>query len=125
MQTEFDPYKKKELIMDFMDHDGNRYVFCKDNYLNHCAYHKEIRDPDFLNEIVKKTIIEPTFIYRAYKSKNRFCFYYLQYIFKGQKRYTKVMIVKVSKKLFEIVTIFRPGIIKEEKYNYKPLCKRP
>src|SRR6266702_3275722 len=67
--------KKDELILDFTDQDGKRYVFSKENFDKHKNKHPELLIKDFLQSRIKKTVCEPEFIYPAYKEKNRFCYY--------------------------------------------------
>lgn len=111
-------------ILDFKDGDGKRFVFSKDNFEKHKNHHVELRDDNFVNNVIKKAVCEPTFIYPAFKQKKRFCFYLYEYSLGTFKWYAKVIVDK-RKWLYIIVTAFRLDKVKEECYFSKPLCKRP
>ncbi len=111
-----------ELILDFKDSDGKRYIFTKENYDKHKGIHPELLITNFLDRM-KSAIINPLCIYPAYDNRQRFCYYYYEFEIEGIKRYTKVVVQKTKDK-YIIITGFRPTNIKEEKYFKEP-CKRP
>jgi hypothetical protein len=110
-------------FLQFKDLDGKQYTFTKKRFEEH-SYHKELKINNFKDRI-KRAICEPDCIYKAYKFKNRYCYYSLEYTIGGRPRYTKVVVELEENKSYNIITAFRPEKIQEKKYFPSSLTYRP
>lgn len=115
----------KEYVLDFEDTNGNRVIFKRKDYLEHAERHNDLK---LLANRIVDTINDPDLVFLSPVGQNRYCFYKLLYSIKKtgktkkEERYLKV-VVNVSKRVYTVITAFRPNSIKE--YKYSEPCQKP
>lgn len=75
---------KEYYVLDFRDNNDIQCVFTKSNCEKHQVKHPELGRKTYLQESVRKAVIEPDFIYPSYGNKTRFCFYLKEYVINGK-----------------------------------------
>lgn len=94
------------------NHEGKEVVFTEEQRLVKSQKHSVLRDPDFINGRLRKTVESPDFIYEDLGRKNRHALYGHEYTVNGRPIFTKVVVNMVSNPIF-IVTAYRPDYVKE------------
>lgn len=119
-------FKMGELVLDFLDHDGKRYVFTKKNFKKHSNKHKELLEPGYLKGVEKLVRnCHPRMIYPSYRESGSYVYYKkIKETFDGTL-YDHA-IIKKDKGIYIIKTAFR-FVIREirEKYYGDCVKERP
>lgn len=117
---------KEELILDFTDHDGKRYIFSKDNFDKHKKKHPELGQEGYLEDIKRHVCTcHPSMIYPCYSSTNRYAYYEYVHLINGCKPLYHLVIIKKEKWKYHIITAYQyAGEIREKRYTTS-VTKRP
>ncbi len=96
---------------------GNKVVFSEKQRRKKAKSHPELRDDKFINGRLKTAINHPHFVYGDVAKNNFHCYYIREFHFDTSRgkgwQYTKVIVLVIVKP-YQIITAFRPQIIKEE-----------
>lgn len=116
---------EQRYAIDFKDREGKRYVMTTKRFKEYQKKRWEFKEPWFPARI-EKAVRDADPIYQSLNSRYCFCYYLYEFTDtrNNRKRYTKVVVHKDSKKkLYTILSAFRPDKIHESKFK-KP-CNRP
>ena len=118
---------KHELVLDFKDQDGKRYIFTKKNFDKHVIRHVVLKEEGYFDTI--KVLVRnclPDMIYPSYSVKGAFAYYDSLGDTLDGTWYNIVIIFKDKvSNVYHIATAYRfRGEIREKKYK-KSLTTRP
>lgn len=93
---------------------AKRVFFTEKQRVLKAQKHSELRDPEFIQGRVKRTIESPDFAYQDLAEPlKRQVLYLIEYKVSNELRYTKVVIEDRGNSFF-VISAFRPNYIKEE-----------
>jgi hypothetical protein len=99
------------LYLDLIDYKGKRVIFTLDKWKLKSSKHPYLQLPQFKKFIIK-ALSEPTEVWQDYdEPKKKKCYYY-----KYNTTYYAKVVVWVTRKPYEVVTVYNLDYIKEMNY---------
>lgn len=95
------------------NHEGKDVVFTEKQRLTKIEKRAELRDPRFINGLLKEAIQFPDFIYPDLdRLRGRHVLYKVRYLKNGRPRYVKVVVNPKVDPIF-VITAYMPDYVKE------------
>lgn len=101
----------EEICLATKNHEGKKVIFTEKQRLSKVAKRAELRNPEFIQGLLKEAINSPDFIYLDL-TLTRHVLYKVRYRFNGRPRYIKVVVNPEVDPIF-VVTTYMPDYVKE------------